>query len=262
MTELMEYVLKPVCRVRTGKAIGSATIICSNDNGTYLLTNWHVIESCVEYKEVWDELLKRNVKKEFTSTVEVDIHKIDENGRSVGLITMIGEIVVGNQMQDIALLRLRSTETFPCVLLYPEKDADSVPLLTPLACCGAALGEKPIVTFGHLNGTQIEIDKYEYWLSSAPSIFGNSGGALFANMDDKWYFIGIPSRIAVVPIGFGGSAITHMGYFIPIFRIYKWLRDNCYEFLWDPSISKEECDRKREEKRERELALTVWREKQ
>lgn len=259
--KLINEILRPVCRIRAGDAVGSGTIVYSGKYGTYLLSNWHVVESRVEYKEVWDELLRRNVKKEFCSTVEIDINKIDNIGRSKGLITTIGDIVIGNKMQDLVLLKMRSDELFPCVDLYPEEEVELIPLLTPLACTGAALGEKPVVTFGHLNGTQIEIDKYEYWLSSAPSIFGNSGGAVFAKKDDKWLFVGIPSRVAVVFIGFGGSAVSHMGYFIPLHRIYKWLRDNCYEFIWDPSVTKEECDRRREEKRERELALAILREK-
>jgi len=262
MANLISEVLAPVARIRADKARGSGTIIYSKDGvGTFLLTNYHVIEGNITYKDVWDELLKREIKKEFTSQVEVDTYRLGEHGDVKGIFTDIGDIILGNKQQDLALLQLRSDTQYPTAELYPEELASSIPLLSELACAGAAMGEKPIVTTGLLNGIQIEIDNYEYWLSSAPSIFGNSGGGVFIKHKDKWCYLGIPSRITVAFIGFSTDAITHMGYFIPIKRIYSWLRDNCYQFLWDDGYTKEECDKIRNEKREKELALHVMRTK-
>ena len=260
-TGVIDQILKPVVRIRTNKGRGSGTVIKSSEGGTYLLTNYHVIESCLEYKDVWDELLRRNVKKEFTSAVELDFSKINHHGAVKGLITSVADIILSNKQHDLALLKVRDEETFPSAMLYPEESAAKVPMLASLACCGAAMGEKPIVTYGNLNGIQIEIDNYEYYLSSAPSIFGNSGGAVFTPYEDHWAYFGIPSRITVAILGFAADAITHMGYFIPITRIYQWLRDNCYEYLWDISVTKEQCDQRREVKRERELALSLIRER-
>ena len=263
--QIIEQVLKPVVRIRTGKAIGSGTIIKSDDDGTWILTNRHVVDDAIEYKEVWDELLRRDVKKEFTKLVEVDIPKINELGNQVALNTAQAEIVLSNKEQDLALLRLRDDDKYPVAKLCPKDKADKIPILSPVACCGAAMGEKPVVTFGNINGIDIEIDNYEYDLSSAPSIFGNSGGAVFTPLEDEdgnvnWYFIGVPSRIRVAVIGFSVDAITHLGYFVPIRRIYRWLTNNCYEFLWGEK-TKEECDQEREKKRERELALALMRER-
>lgn len=258
---LVQEVLAPVVRIRAKNARGSGTIIHSSEYGTYLLSNQHVVDNNIEYKEVWDELLKRNIEKEFTSVVEVDISRLDPKGLVKGVITTDADIIISNKQQDLALLRLRDDTLYPTARLYPENHADTIPILSELACAGAAMGEKPIVTRGLLNGMQIEIDNYEYWLSSAPSIFGNSGGAVFTPVDGSWHYVGMPSRIRVAILGFAADAVTHMGYFIPICRIYKWLRDNCYEFLWDTSVTKEQCDKRREEKRERELAVAYLREK-
>ena len=77
------------------------------------------------------------------------------------------------------------------------------------------MGHSPIHTFGHLNGFDDVIDNYPYILSSAPTIFGNSGGSLYVvseNGDEKVYFIGVPSRIAVVGWFGGADAITHMSF--------------------------------------------------
>ena len=49
-------------------------------------------------------------------------------------------------------------------------------------------------------------------------------------------------------MGFSADAITHMGYFIPIDRVYKLLEDNDYQFIYDKSISIEDCEKARKEK--------------
>jgi hypothetical protein len=107
-----------------------------------------------------------------------------------------------------------------------------------------------------LNGKQKIIDNFEYWLSTAPSIFGNSGGGVFTLHDRKWKFIGIPSRIAVSG-SWGGTPITHMGYFIPIFRIYDWLEANCYQFIYDSGFTFEDCEKLREERKAEKRAEMI-----
>jgi len=198
---------KASCRVEAVKARGSCTIIYSKNGETYALTNFHVIEKNIEYKEIWDGLLQKDVKKEFKKTVEILYPRV-EGDRVIGYSTVLADIILHHEQQDIALLKFRDKIDFVTAVWYPKEEAMDVPILTPLACIGAALGEKPIVTFGHLNGIQIEIDNFEYWMSSAPSIFGNSGGGVFALKDDQWLFLGIPSRISVVPMGFTAQAVT------------------------------------------------------
>ena len=87
-------------------------------------------------------------------------------------------------------------------------------------------------------------------MSSAPTIFGNSGGAVYrwSGNRKKYEYIGIPSRISIQPMGFSADAITHMGYFIPIDRVYNLLDDNDYQFIYDDSKSIEDCNKARKEK--------------
>ena len=49
-------------------------------------------------------------------------------------------------------------------------------------------------------------------------------------------------------MGFSADAITHMGYFIPIDRVYNLLDDNDYQFIYDSSKSIEDCEKSRKEK--------------
>jgi len=252
---ILEQVLKPSVRILAKQTIGSGTIVYSKNGDTYVLTNHHVIEKNIEYKEVWDTVIKKDVKKDFTSPVELDAGRFDDTGRYIASTAVLADIIAYNKEQDLALLKVRDNINYPTATLYPYDKAESVPLLVPLCCCGAALGQKPIITFGNLNGVQIEIENFEYWLSSAPSIFGNSGGGVFINEDNQWKFLGVPSRVSVVFLGFSGSPVTHMGYFIPVFRIYKWLDDICYQFIYNDNFTPEQCDKLREEKKERELAM-------
>ena len=96
-----------------------------------------------------------------------------------------------------------------------------------------------------------EIEHYKYWMSSAPTIFGNSGGAVYrwSGNRKKYEYIGIPSRISIQPMGFSADAITHMGYFIPIDRIYDLLDENNYNFIYDENVSLEECEKERNNKK-------------
>lgn len=234
------------CRVKAKKKVGSATIIYSSNGNTYALTNYHVIESCIQYKDVWDNVLNRKVKKKFADPVEI-LFPILENSEVVGHSIIFADIVVCDVLQDIALLKFRSRAKYPTVRLYPRDKCKYIPFLSNLACIGAALGQPPIVTFGHLNGKQIKINNSEYWLSSALSIYGNSGGGVFLLENSRWYFIGISSRISIVPFGFLKNVVTHMGYFIPLHRIYNFLYNSFYQFIYDSSYTKEECEKEREE---------------
>ena len=92
-----------------------------------------------------------------------------------------------------------------------------------------------------------EIEHYKYWMSSAPTIFGNSGGAVYrwSSARKQYEYIGVPSRISIQPMGFSADAITHMGYFIPIDRVYKLLKENSYHFIYDEDVSFEDCENKR-----------------
>jgi len=87
-------------------------------------------------------------------------------------------------------------------------------------------------------------------MSSAQIIFGNSGGAMFAERDGNYYFIGVPSRVDVVG---WGSAVTHLGYFSPIPRVYDFFKEQLFHFLVPGSKHTEsDCLKEQESREERE----------
>jgi S1-C subfamily serine protease len=129
-------------------------------------------------------------------------------------------------------------------------------MFMPLYAIGCGLGHPPLATEGHLTGMNDVIDNYPYWLSSAPTIFGNSGGSVF--LMDTLEFIGVPSRIAVQPMGFGADAITHMSYFIPVTTVYDFLEEQMFEFIYDDSLTSTECAKRRDDKRKNdEIKMAV-----
>ena len=145
------------------------------------------------------------------------------------------EIMCYDKDMDIGLLRLQTSKKFDNVAtMFPRGEHKKrLRLFQPVYAIGCGLGHPPLQTRGQLAGFTDVIDNYPYWLSTAPTIFGNSGGSVYRG--DTFEFIGIPSRIAVMATGFSADAITHMSYFIPMPSIYNFLEDQLFNFIFDSS---------------------------
>ena len=254
-----EQMFYPTVRVRTKKAGGSGTVVYSkkykDEVYTYVITNHHVIEDSIHIDKKWDPVLKRKVDKEILDTVNVEFFRYNNYSHTVGSFAVEADIVAYSEVndgQDWALLRVRDKENIAdnVANLFPSHDLDNVHIFDKVFAVGASLGHPPIASEGHISYMDDEIDHYKYWMSTAQTIFGNSGGAVYrwASSRGKHEYIGIPSRISIQPMGFSADAITHMGYFIPIDRVYNLLEDNDYQFIYDDSISIDECKKARKKK--------------
>ena len=84
-------------------------------------------------------------------------------------------------------------------------------------------------------------------MSNAQTIFGNSGGTIFRYSVKRGLFewLGIPARIAVNISGFSADAITHMGFFVPITKVYQLLDKYYYQFIYDKNTTYEKCEEER-----------------
>lgn len=255
--DLLEKVLYPVTRVFSNKAVGSGTLLYSkpcedkqDEYETYVLTNHHVVEDLLSYKKEWDPVLQRDVKREIKAVSSVQEFRY-KPGRTVvvGESSVQADIVAYDVRQDLALLKLRDIKKYEYIAeLWPRDEP--LEMLTELYCVGCGMGQRPLMTRGYLSGMNIEIENYDYHLSTAQSIFGNSGGAVFSV--ETLQFVGVPSRITVSMLGY--QAITHMGYFIPVHRVYNFLDEQCFQFIYDPNYTPSKCTKMRELKREKELA--------
>jgi len=207
---------------------------------------------------MWDARVGRDIKKDIRSTVSVDFFKYNNYSRCIGSFGVEADIVAYTAEEDMALLKLRDEEKEAenVAILYPLALTDAIHIFDEIYACGAALGHSPIQTKGEITFMDDEIENFKYWMSSALTIFGNSGGAVFrfTRERDVYEFVGIPSRITVSFAGFSANPITHMGYFIPIHRVYKFLDTNCYQFIYNSEFSIAQCKEKREKMKEKEIA--------
>ncbi len=256
-----EQMFYPTVRVRTKKAGGSGTVVYSENYKdevyTYVITNHHVIADSVHLEKKWDPVLKRKIDKEILDTVFVEFFRYNNYSHTVGSFAVEADIVAYSEVnggQDWALLRVRDKENTAdwVANMFPLDDIDNVHIFDEVYAVGASLGHPPVASDGHISYMDDEIEHYKYWMSSAPTIFGNSGGAVYrwSSTRKQYDYIGIPSRISIQPMGFSADAITHMGYFIPIDRVYKLLEDNDYQFIYDSKVSIEECNKARKKKQE------------
>tara|TARA_Y100001963_G_scaffold23123_1_gene30603 strand:+ start:3466 stop:4296 length:831 start_codon:yes stop_codon:yes gene_type:complete len=254
-----DEMLYPTVRVRTAKSGGSGTVIFSEKVGdevhTYVITNHHVIDSAIKVEKKWNPIYKRKIDTEFLDTVYVEFFRYNNHSDCIGSFAVEADIVAYSEVeggQDWALLRTRDKEnTCDYVAnLFPLEELESVHIFDECCAVGASLGHPPIATRGQIAFMNDEIDHYNYWMSTAQTIFGNSGGAVYrySKNRNRYEYIGIPSRITVQPMGFSADAITHMGYFIPIDRVYKLLDANDYQFIYDPDVKAEDCDKSRNSK--------------
>ena len=256
-----EQMFYPTVRVRTKKAGGSGTVVYSKKHKdevyTYVITNHHVISDSVHLEKKWNPVLKRKIDTEILDTVYVEFFRFNNFSHTVGSFAVEADIVAYSEVnggQDWALLRVRDKENTADYVanLFPLNDIENVHIFDETFAVGASLGHPPVASNGMITYMDDEIEHYKYWMSSAPTIFGNSGGAVYrwSSNRKQYEYIGIPSRISIQPMGFSADAITHMGYFIPIDRVYKLLEENDYQFIYDDKISIEECNKARKKKQE------------
>lgn len=200
-------------------------------------------------------MLGRDVKKELRKKCEVDSFRWERISEATGATAIEADIVARDKLMDVALLKLRTEKQVSPVAKIFTKDINTIKIGDEVVVCGAALGVPPIITKGNVVLTNQEIDNYDYLLTIAASIFGNSGGSTFRRSregDDVYEFIGIPARIAVSMVGFSTSPITHMSYSIRIDNILKFLEHNCYNFIYDPTHTIEADNEERERRVEKE----------
>lgn len=261
LKEKHRHLLYPTVRVRTDKAGGSGTIIYSRPvpagSGaegyeTYVLTNCHVINDNIRVEKKWSTLLKREVKTDILADCTAELFDFEYDSWESGHSAYKAEIMCYDKDMDLALLRIKSTKPFENVATMFPKDEHMkrLRMFMDVYAVGCGMGHPPLATKGNLTGFTDIIDNYPYWLSTAPTIYGNSGGSLY--LADTYEFIGIPSRIAVSMGGFSADAITHLSYFIPITSVYNFLRDQVFTFLYEDGVTSIDCARIRREKRDRD----------
>jgi len=236
-----EEMLYSTVLVRLGGGSGSGTVIHSAQNEerayeSFILTNWHVIQSYVKITKVWNSEKNEHVETESRRPVNVDLWEYNDYSTAVGTIGRLADIVAYDKSRDLALLKVQDEERpMPYVAtMYPE-DADDGPwIFQTVYAVGAGLGKPPFPTMGLLAGFGRDQTGNALYLSSSPIIYGNSGGSLFVlSSRNQYELIGVPSMVSA----YGwGSVVSHMAWSRPISEIRLFLRQAGYgtQILGDP----------------------------
>jgi S1-C subfamily serine protease len=217
----------PTVRVRTQRSGGSGTVVYSKKHDgeahTYVLTNHHVVADNIKVVKRWNPIMKKKIDTEILDTCSVEFFQYNNHSNCIGSFAVEADIIAYSEVeggQDWCLLRTRDKEkTHEHVAkVFPLADIENVHIFDKVYAVGASLGHPPIASEGMITFMDDEIDHFKYWMSSAQTIYGNSGGACYS-----------------------ADAITHMGYFIPIDRVCALLKDNGYEFIYNTKVTLEEC---------------------
>jgi S1-C subfamily serine protease len=261
MTNLQKHenFLYPVVRIHSEKAAGSGTIIYCKENPnsegeyeTFVLTNHHVIESCITYGNDWDSLLKRKVEKEKFKIPHVEIFsyvrlsEVDSSNRYKA------QIIAYDQYHDLAVLKIESPRKFDNVApMIPKDNVKDIKLFTEVVVGGCSLAHEPFCNFGQITFLKEIIEEKRYWMTNCNSVFGNSGGALF--LEETGQLIGVPSRITAIQLGFGVDVMTWMGFAAHAERIYEFFEEQELLFLFDDEDTFEEAMERRKGKEKESL---------
>jgi len=236
--------LYPVVVVAAGSGLGSGTVIFSAESNsewrTYVLTNHHVVRSAITVKEEWDPKTQEEVKREQRSPVQVRWFDYNDYSREIGTRGQIADIVAYDATLDLALLRTRDMERGVQYVAYLMPEDAPLYLFEITWAVGAGLGKPPFPTEGAVSNLDQRINGQRYILSSAPIIFGNSGGGLFHWSPERehYEFMGVPAKVSVT---FGSGVVTHMAWAIPMTTVREFLRDNDFGFiLGDPPSEESE----------------------
>ena len=171
---------------------------------TYLVTAWHVVRDIQNGIE--------NTKNPVPVTIYSPEHKITSE---------TAELVKYDPTIDIALLKLNTTRAMDCgAKLAPRSRLDQVKIFEQVYAVGCPLGNDPIPTFGEIADTHHVVDGSHYWMISAPTYIGNSGGGIYDAETHE--LLGIFSKIYTHG-SLRPTVVPHMGLVTSLKTIYDWL---------------------------------------
>ncbi len=223
--EMKRKMIHPTVQLKGNGTVGSGVIIYSqplwskgvaseSEYATFVLTAYHVVV------EVLGDRADDGTVEEVQILPEAD---------SGAMEVFAARLVVYDRPRDLALLRLKSARRFLQVAeLMPPAELGAIDIFSRAYAVGCPLGNRPLPTVGEISSKSKIVADQVFWMLSAPTFFGNSGGGVYLAESSK--LIGVSSMIytygktqpAVVP---------HMGLFVPLDVIYRWLDSEGYEFV-------------------------------
>lgn len=190
--------------VGSGVLLRSEAVPGTGDFRTYLITAWHVIRDIQAGPE--------------NAHVPVPVTIYGQDRR---ISPETAELLKFDANIDVALLQLNSTKPVECgARLASRPQLDGIRIFDQVYAVGCPLGNDPIPTFGEIADTQHMVDGVRYWMISAPTYIGNSGGGIFDAQTHE--LLGIFSKIYTHGT-MRPTVVPHMGLVMSFQTIYDWL---------------------------------------
>ena len=200
----------PSVQIMGHESVGSGVVLRSearpgtDEFRTYVLTAWHVIRDL------------QTAPEDLDFSVQVTLFGVD---RSVTPET--ATVLKYDSNVDVALLLLDTKREVDCgAKLAPRSRLARVRTFDRIYAVGCPLGNEPIPTFGEIADTHHVVDGSAYWMLSAPTYIGNSGGGIFDAQTHE--LLGIFSKIYTHGT-LRPTVIPHMGLATSLATIYEWL---------------------------------------
>jgi S1-C subfamily serine protease len=222
--ELMKrLMLYPTLQLRGNGTVGSGVLVYSEpqlgvagEDGavTLALTAYHVVA------EVLGEKLDRPLQDvRLPGTTDAEPIETAYGAR----------VVLHDEGRDLALLRLNTRRRFPHLAeLMPEEELARIGVFSPAYAVGCPLGNRPLPTLGEISSTHKPVRGQVFWMLSAPTFFGNSGGGVYSVPGCR--LIGVSSMIYT----YGKTqptVVPHMGLFVPLDTVLAWLEREGFGFI-------------------------------
>jgi S1-C subfamily serine protease len=214
-SELARALLQPSIHVSMKSGAGSGTIVWSRGGETYALTAFHVVSRAIQRDEDG-----RETRRPVAVTVYRADGTVDER--------LEAEVVLWHEKKDLALLRLRSSRTFATARLA-ARDAGT---FTPVYAVGCPLGHDPLPTAGEIASVRKDVQGERFWMMTAPTIFGNSGGGVYHR--ETLELVGVSVMICTFDNP-NATPVPHLGILVPLSAIRAWLAAHDHAFVVDPA---------------------------
>ena len=139
------------------------------------------------------------------------------------------DLVIHDRDRDTALLRLRSGRRIPHVAkLAPRDTIQRLDVFARAYAVGCPLGNRPLPTVGEISSKSKVVGDQVFWMLSAPTFFGNSGGGVY--LASNCELIGISSMIYTYGKE-SPTVVPHMGLFVSLDSVYDWLEREGFTFV-------------------------------
>ena len=201
----------PIVQLMGDETVGSGVLLPSepvegakDEWSTWLLTAWHVVRDI--------QAGPQNLH------VPIPVTIYGQDGR---IWPETAELLRYDAGIDAALLRLNTTRRLDCgARVATRASLRETKIFEQVYAVGCPLGNDPFPTFGEIADTHHIVDGTRYWMISAPTYIGNSGGGIFDARTHE--LLGIFSKIythgSVRP-----TVVPHMGLVTSLETIYDWL---------------------------------------